>query len=251
MSTQRPHQSAIVIARGLRKRFGQLIALDGVDLTVGHCEVVVLVGPSGGGKSTLLRCLNGLERPDSGTIEISGNSVNARSADINALRAKTGMVFQQFNLFPHLTALENVALAPRVVLKLSKTDAQVRARENLDHVGLGEKLHSHPAELSGGQQQRVAIARALAMGPSVMLFDEPTSALDSEMIGEVLSVMRRLAEDGMTMVIVSHELGFVREIAHRVAFLEGGRIIASGSPQEMLVAPTHERIRKFIENVVR
>jgi len=239
-----------VTARQIVKRYGSLTALGGVDLEVAHSEVVALVGPSGSGKSTLLRCLNGLETVDSGTIEIAGKRLDTRAQTIHAVRAEVGMVFQQFNLFPHLTALENVALAPQVVRRLSREVARARAKEKLLRVGLGDKLDAHPAELSGGQQQRVAIARALAMHPHVMLFDEPTSALDTEMIGEVLAVMRDLALSGMTMVLVSHELNFVREVANRVAFLDAGSILEWGTPREMFDHPQHPRASEFFQKIL-
>lgn len=250
MTDRDPRSKPVVVARAVTKRFGELVALDAVDLEVTASEVVVFIGPSGGGKSTLLRCLNGLEKADSGSIEIAGVRLDTDSETVYAVRARTGMVFQQFNLFPHLNALDNVALAPRVVRRIAKDDARERARRQLDRVDLADKYDSYPAQLSGGQQQRVAIARALAMEPNVMLFDEPTSALDAEMIGEVLAVMKTLAEEGMTMIIVSHEIRFVREVAHRVAFLEAGKVIQQGTPEEMLVRPTHPRIAKFLAKVI-
>lgn len=239
-----------VQARGVCKHFGEFVALDQVDLDVSPSEVVALVGPSGAGKSTFLRCLNGLEGIDSGTILVAGQNVDARSPLIHTIRAQIGMVFQQFNLFPHLTARENVALAPRVVRGLSLSDAERLAEEKLTRVGLSHRFHAYPAELSGGQQQRVAIARSLAMQPKVMLFDEPTSALDSEMIGEVLAVMRDLAASGMTMIVVSHELGFVREAANRVAFLENGRIVECDTPAKMLNGAADPRVREFFQRVL-
>lgn len=239
-----------VQAERVCKRFGEFVALDNVDLHVLPSEVVALVGPSGAGKSTFLRCLNGLEAVDSGTITVAGQRVDARSPLIHTIRAQIGMVFQQFNLFPHLTARENVALAPNVVRGLSITDAEQLAEQKLVRVGLSHRLHAYPAELSGGQQQRVAIARSLAMQPKVMLFDEPTSALDSEMIGEVLAVMRDLAASGMTMIVVSHELGFVREAANRVAFFENGRILECDSPQKMLNGAADPRAREFFQRVL-
>lgn len=250
MSALRPEPDPrhAVVARGLCKRFGEFVALDHVDLDVAASEVVALVGPSGAGKSTLLRCINGLETLDSGTITVAGRTVDARSATIHTIRAQIGMVFQQFNLFPHLTARENVALAPRVVRGLSVSDAEHLAEEKLARVGLSHRLHAYPAELSGGQQQRVAIARSLAMHPQVMLFDEPTSALDSEMIGEVLAVMRDLASSGMTMIVVSHELGFVREVANRVAFFDNGRIIECDTPQRIMNGAADPRTRAFFQH---
>ncbi len=234
-----------VEAKELHKRFGDTVVLDNVSLEVSPSEVVALVGPSGAGKSTFLRCLNGLETVDSGVIVVAGQTVDARSATIHTIRAQIGMVFQQFNLFPHLSARDNVALAPQVVRGLSRADAERLADEKLARVGLSHRQHAFPAELSGGQQQRVAIARSLAMQPKVMLFDEPTSALDSEMIGEVLSVMRDLAASGMTMIVVSHELGFVREVANRVAFFDNGRIVECDTPQRILNGASDPRTREF------
>ncbi len=244
-----PTSGPMVMARGLCKRYGDFVALDHVDLDVTPSEVVVLVGPSGAGKSTFIRCLNGLEFIDSGSITVDGQNVDTRDESIHQIRAQIGMVFQQFNLFPHLTALENVALAPRVVLRLARAEAVERARKQLVRVGLADKTNNYPAELSGGQQQRVAIARSLAMEPKVMLFDEPTSALDAEMIGEVLGVMRDLAKSGMTMILVSHELGFVRDVAGRVAFFENGRILACDTPKNLLNGDAHARVRDFFQRV--
>lgn len=239
-----------VFAKGVCKKFGDFVALDNVDLEVSLSEVVALVGPSGAGKSTLLRCINGLEPIDSGTITVAGQLVDTRDSSIHTIRAQIGMVFQHFNLFPHLTARENVALAPRVVRGLSEIDSERLAEEKLARVGLTHKLAAYPAELSGGQQQRVAIARSLAMQPKLMLFDEPTSALDPEMIGEVLTVMRDLAESGMTMIVVSHELGFVREAATRVAFFDNGRIIEYDTPQKMLNGAADQRAREFFQRML-
>ncbi|MBI5866843.1 MAG: amino acid ABC transporter ATP-binding protein [candidate division Zixibacteria bacterium] len=244
------HDGPALRARGISKRFGDLVVVDALDLDVAVSEVVVMLGPSGSGKSTLLRCFNGLERLDAGIIEVGGVRLDPTCDTIHAVRAKVGMVFQQFNLFPHLNALDNVALAPRTVLKLPKEQALNQARERLERVGLSAKLDSYPAELSGGQQQRVAIARALAMDPQVMLFDEPTSALDPEMIGEVLAVMRDLAQSGMTMIVVSHEIGFAREVAHRVIFLDEGKILESGPPNQVLSAPRHPRAKEFFDKVL-
>lgn len=245
-----PSEKPAIQARNVCKRYDEFIALDMVNLDVTHSEVVALVGPSGAGKSTFLRCLNGLESIDAGSITVAGQNVDARSETIHTIRAQIGMVFQQFNLFPHLTARENVALAPHVVRGLSTADAEHLAEEKLARVGLSHKLHSYPAELSGGQQQRVAIARSLAMHPRVMLFDEPTSALDSEMIGEVLGVMRDLAASGMTMIVVSHELGFVREVANRVAFFENGRIVECDTPQKIMNGAADPRAREFFKRVL-
>ena len=237
-------------ARGVTKRFGDLLVVDHLDLDVAVSEVVVMIGPSGSGKSTLLRCLNGLERIDAGEIQVAGVHVNPEGSGIHEVRKIVGLVFQHFNLFPHLTALENVALAPRVVRGLSKEEATAIARKHLEQVDLAAKFGNYPAELSGGQQQRVAIARALAMNPKIMLFDEPTSALDPQMIGEVLAVMRDLAESGMTMVVVTHEIGFAREVANRLAFFDDGKIVEQGPPADVLNNPTHPRARAFFDTVL-
>jgi polar amino acid transport system ATP-binding protein len=222
-----------------------------VDLAVAAGEVVVVCGPSGSGKSTLIRTINRLEEVDSGTIRIDGQDVQARGIDVNKLREHIGFVFQQFNLFPHLTALGNITLAPIKVLKQSRATAEAKARELLARVGLAEKAHSYPSQLSGGQQQRVAIARALAMEPRIMLFDEPTSALDPEMIGEVLKVIRDLARDGMTMIVVTHEMGFAREVADRVVFMDHGRIVETAPPEQFFSAPASERAQRFLAQVLR
>jgi polar amino acid transport system ATP-binding protein len=234
----------------LHKHFGKLHVLRGITTEVQRGEVVVLIGPSGCGKSTLLRCLNRLEQPTSGSIRVNGIEVTSPQADLRAVRRQVGMVFQRFHLFPHLTARENVALAPRHVLKIAEEEAQEQAQELLKRVGLANKAEAFPAQLSGGQQQRVAIARALAMQPQVMLFDEPTSALDPELVGEVLEVMRDLAREGMTMCVVTHEMAFAEEVAHRVLFLDEGLIIEEGSPQQMFNAPRHERTRTFLQRVL-
>jgi ABC-type polar amino acid transport system ATPase subunit len=239
-----------VALRGVTKRFGEVVALDGIDLEVRPGEVVVLIGPSGSGKSTLLRCVNGLEVPDRGVVEIDGAPMDVHRKDVDRLRAEVGMVFQNFNLFPHLTVLENVTLAPRLVRGRSRAEAARRAMELLERVGVADKRDVHPDMLSGGQKQRVAIARALAMDPVAMLFDEPTSALDPEMVGEVLSVMRGLAADGMTMLVASHEMGFAREVAHRVLFLDHGRIVEQGTPAQIFDAPREERTRAFLSAVL-
>jgi ABC-type polar amino acid transport system ATPase subunit len=235
-----------VEVRGLSKRYGSLEVLRAVDLTVAAGEVVCVIGPSGSGKSTLLRCLAYLERPDAGTIALDGEQVDESRSGMRVLRERLGMVFQQFNLFPHKSALENVALAPREVLGLSRAAANERARTLLAQVGLGDKESEYPARLSGGQQQRVAIARALAMEPEVMLFDEVTSALDPELVKEVLDVMRRLAEDGMTMVVVTHEMGFARGVADRVVFMDNGAIVEQGTPAQVLDDPQSPRTRRFL-----
>lgn len=238
----------MISVRGLEKSFGETRVLRGVDLDVNAGEVVALIGPSGSGKSTLLRCLNGLAWPDRGAIEVGGEALTKKSA--RRVREKAGMVFQQWNLFPHRTALENVVEGPRYVKRMPAGEAEAKARALLERVGLSDKSASYPAELSGGQQQRVAIARALAMDPDVMLFDEATSALDPETVGEVLKVMRDLAEGGMTMVVVTHEMGFAREVADRVAFLDGGVIATLGSPREVFESED-ERLRAFLAGFAR
>ena len=242
--------TAAIEIRELHKYFGDLEVLKGIDFHVDEGEVVCVIGPSGSGKSTLLRCINRLEEPTSGTILIEGEDITDEEADVDALRTKIGMVFQQFNLFPHLDVLHNLTIAQRRVLKRSKEDAQAIAREVLERVGLSDKIDEFPARLSGGQQQRVAIARALAMKPDMMLFDEPTSALDPELVGEVLDVMRGLADDGMTMMVVTHEMGFAQEAADRVIFLDEGIVMEEGPPSQVLVAPKTERARRFLRMVV-
>ncbi|MGQ9457322.1 MAG: amino acid ABC transporter ATP-binding protein [Anaerolineae bacterium] len=240
----------IIQARDVRKSFGRVRALRGVSFDVYRGEVVVIIGPSGSGKSTLLRCINHLEKPDAGTIIVDGIPVDDERTNINKVRAEVGMVFQSFNLFPHLTALENVMLAQRVVRKRSAEEAERIAREELAKVGIPEKADSYPSQLSGGQQQRVAIARALAMQPKIMLFDEPTSALDPEMIKEVLDVMLQLAREGMTMVVVSHEMGFVRAAADRILFMDEGQIIEETTPELLFTAPKHERTKQFLSKIL-
>ncbi|PWB68495.1 peptide ABC transporter ATP-binding protein [candidate division GN15 bacterium] len=231
-------------------RFGVLAALDHLSLTVEKGEVVCIIGPSGSGKSTLLRCLNALEDIQEGSIEIEGLRLDRQHKDIHKIRLDVGMVFQQFNLFPHLNALDNVNLAQIVVRGRTRYEATVISKELLGKVGLTDKIDSYPSQLSGGQKQRVAIARALAMNPKVMLFDEATSALDPEMIGEVLEVMKQLAREGMTMLVVTHEIGFAREVAHRILFLENGRIVEEGPPQELLTSPKNQRTREFLAKVL-
>ena len=235
--------------RGIVKRFGGTTVLDGIDLDVARGEVVTLIGPSGAGKSTLLRCINGLERVTEGSIEVAGQPLQYDEKHLNRLRARIGMVFQAFNLFPHMTVRENVAVAQRDVLGRSRGDATQRAQELLDRVGLAHKIDAYPDSLSGGQQQRVAIARALAMDPAVMLFDEPTSALDPELVGEVLGVMRDLASEGMTMVVVTHEMRFARQAADRVVLLADGGIAEQGPPTQVLQQPTSERGRAFLQEL--
>ncbi|GAA4518489.1 amino acid ABC transporter ATP-binding protein [Actinoallomurus oryzae] len=234
----------------LHKSFGDLEVLRGIDLEVGAGEVVCVIGPSGSGKSTLLRCVNLLEQPTSGKVVVDGVELTDPECDIDAVRRRIGMVFQQFNLFPHLSVLANVMIAQRKVLRRSAAEAEKIARANLERVGLADKIGAYPAQLSGGQQQRVAIARALAMGPAVMLFDEPTSALDPELVGDVLAVMRSLALDGMTMMVVTHEMSFAREVADRVVFMDGGVIVEEGPAAEVIGAPASERARTFLSRVL-
>jgi polar amino acid transport system ATP-binding protein len=240
----------VIAVERLCKSFGNNEVLRGIDLAVAEREVVCVIGPSGSGKSTLLRCINRLEEPTSGRVVVDGVEVTGAGVDLDRVRTSMGMVFQQFNLFPHRTALGNVTLALRTVLKLSKDDADARGREVLAAVGMGDKADAHPIRLSGGQQQRVAIARALAMRPKVMLFDEATSALDPELVGEVLGVMRGLAEAGMTMVVVTHEMGFAREVADRVVFMDGGVVVEEGPPGQVLGAPREERTKSFLAKVL-
>ena len=241
----------LVELRDVRKSFGDNVVLDGIDLAVERGEAVVIAGPSGSGKSTLLRCINGLEEVDSGAVLFDGRPVDPRSKAIGRIRADIGMVFQQFNLFPHKTVLQNIALAPVKVKGLPAADAERRGRELLERVGIPEKADASPADLSGGQQQRVAIARALAMDPKLMLFDEPTSALDPEMIREVLDVMRELARGGMTMIVVTHEMAFAEEVADRIVFMADGRVLEQGAPAAVLREPQHERTQRFLEAVLR
>jgi polar amino acid transport system ATP-binding protein len=243
-------EQPMIVIRDLRKHFGSIRAVNGVSLTVERGEVVVIIGPSGSGKSTLLRCVNYLEVPTSGDIWVDSIHLTGRREDINAIRTEVGMVFQLFNLFPHLTVLENVMLAQRVVRKRNKEEAERTAREQLVKVGIPEKADSYPGQLSGGQQQRVAIARALAMNPKIMMFDEPTSALDPEMIKEVLDVMLDLAKGGMTMLVVSHEMGFVKAAADRVVFMDEGVVIEETTPEELYANPKHERTRLFLSKIL-
>ncbi|PZG15093.1 amino acid ABC transporter ATP-binding protein [Nonomuraea aridisoli] len=234
----------------LHKYFGKNEVLKGIDMTVEPGQVVCVIGPSGSGKSTLLRCVNLLEQPTYGKVFVQGVEVTDPDVDIDAVRRHIGMVFQQFNLFPHMTALQNVMIAQQRVLRRSKREAEVIARENLDKVGVGAKCDALPGQLSGGQQQRVAIARALAMSPGLMLFDEPTSALDPELVGDVLTVMRKLAEEGMTMLVVTHEMGFAREVADRVVFMDGGVVVEDGPPAQVIGDPQQERTRAFLHRVL-
>ncbi|HEX6947897.1 MAG TPA: amino acid ABC transporter ATP-binding protein [Acidimicrobiia bacterium] len=233
----------------LHKYFGSLEVLKGIDFKVDRGEVVCVVGPSGSGKSTLLRCINLLEEPTSGQVLIDGIDITDPSVDIDQMRTRIGMVFQQFNLFPHLTVLRNLTIAQEKVLKRSREEAEKVAMEMLERVGVADKAREYPIRCSGGQQQRVAIARSLCMGPEMMLFDEPTSALDPELVGEVLDVMRSLARDGMTMMVVTHEMGFARDVADRVVFMDDGVVVEEGPPQEVLVAPRSERARRFLRMV--
>lgn len=242
---------ALVEVRNLHKRFGPVEVLRGVELTVQAGEVVVFVGPSGCGKSTLLRCLSGLEVPSEGTVEVGGLVVRDDPRTLNALHRRVGMVFQRFHLFPHLSALENVTLAPRKVLGMSDAEASALAQRMLAMVRMDHRASAYPAQLSGGQQQRVAIARALAMKPELMLFDEPTSALDPELVGEVLEVMRELAREGMTMCVVTHEMAFAEDVAHRVLFMDSGLISEEGSPSELLRNPKNPRTREFLGRLLR
>jgi len=241
---------AAIDVRQLHKYFGDLEVLKGIDFHVARGEVVCVIGPSGSGKSTLLRCVNRLEEPTSGTIVVEGEDVTDRDCDVDLVRTKIGMVFQQFNLFGHLTVLRNLTIAQVRVLKRSKLEAEQVAMANLERVGLSEKAHVYPAQLSGGQKQRVAIARALSMNPAMMLFDEPTSALDPELVGEVLQVMRDLATEGMTMMVVTHEMGFAREVADRVVFMDDGIVVEENTPAELLGNPRNERTRRFLSMVL-
>ena len=243
--------SRAIEIRGLRKSFGTLKVLNGIDFTVEHGQLVCIIGKSGSGKSTLLRCINLLETPNSGQILVDGMDLTDSDVDIDAARRHIGMVFQQFNLFPHLSVVRNVSIALEKVMKRSRAESERIARSGLQRVGLEDKANAFPAQLSGGQQQRVAIARALAMEPKVMLFDEPTSALDPELVGEVLTVMRKLAEDGMTMVVVTHEMGFARELADRVVFMDSGVIVEDGPPEQVIGSPVHERTQVFLRRVLR
>ena len=238
----------MISIKGLCKAFGDNLVLKGIDLEVADKEVVVIIGPSGSGKSRLLRSINYLDVPSKGKISIDGKELSA--ADINRVRAEVGMVFQRFNLFPHMTVLDNITLAPRKVRKTAREEAEKDARMLLEKVGLADKAEAYPEQLSGGQQQRVAIARALAMKPRLMLFDEPTSALDPEMVKEVLDVMRSLAAEGMTMVIVTHEMGFAREVGDRLLFVDDGRIIEQGVPKEVFEHPKEERTKNFLSKVL-
>jgi len=240
----------LIDAKNVKKSFGKNLVLKGVSLSVKPKEVVVIMGASGSGKSTFLRCLNGLEKVDSGEVYINNVEITHNKTNLNLVRREVGMVFQHFNLFAHLTAIDNITIGPIKVLRKSKEEAHRVAIELLKKVGLEEKANHYPDELSGGQQQRVAIARALAMNPIVMLFDEPTSALDPEMVGEVLNVMRSLAKEGMTMIVVTHEMGFAREVGDRVVFMDDGQIVEEGTPQEIFTNPKQERTKQFISKIL-
>ena len=242
--------SGMIVIRNLVKNFHGVSAVSGVSLTVGAGKVVVIIGPSGSGKSTVLRCINHLETPTSGDIWVDGIKLTHNSRDINAVRAEVGMVFQQFNLFPHLTTLDNIMLAQKIVRRRNRAEAQQMAHAQLDRVGIPEKADSYPGQLSGGQQQRVAIARALAMNPKIMLFDEPTSALDPEMIKEVLDVMLKLAKEGMTMVVVTHEMGFARNAADEIIFMDRGAVVERGTPADFFQSPREERTRQFLSQIL-
>lgn len=240
----------MIEVKNLEKSFGKNHVLRGINETINEGEVVCIIGPSGSGKSTFLRCLNLLEQPTSGEVILDGEKINAPDRDIDKIREKLGMVFQNFNLFPHMSVLDNITMAPIKVKGQARGEAEAEARRLLDVVGLLDKAEAYPSSLSGGQKQRVAIARALAMKPEIMLFDEPTSALDPEMVGEVLAVMKQLAEDGMTMVIVTHEMGFAREVADRVLFIDGGVILEHGTPEEIFGNPQNERTQTFLSMVL-
>jgi len=241
----------IIEFKAVHKFFGKQHVLRGIDATIAEGEIVVIIGPSGSGKSTMLRCINRLEKVDQGELLVDGVDVASPRTDLNRVRRETGMVFQSFNLFPHMTVLENLMLAPRKVRKVSAGEAEKAARALLERVGIAQKADAYPTQLSGGQQQRVAIARALAMSPKIMLFDEPTSALDPEMIQEVLNVMRDLAQSGMTMVIVTHEMGFAREMADRVIFMDGGVIVEEGPPLRLFETPAEERTKLFLSKIFK
>ncbi|MGN0420508.1 MAG: amino acid ABC transporter ATP-binding protein [Acetatifactor sp.] len=240
----------MITVRNLHKHFGDLVVLNGIDEHISQGEVVAIIGPSGSGKSTFLRCLNLLETVTEGEVYVDDERINDPKVDVNKIRQKMGMVFQQFNLFPHMTIMENITLAPVLLKKMTKEQAIEKGKELLKRVNLSEKADAYPASLSGGQKQRVAIARALAMNPEIMLFDEPTSALDPEMVGEVLDVMKDLAKSGMTMVIVTHEMGFAREVATRVLFMDQGVVMESGTPEEVFGNPKNERTRNFLAKVL-
>lgn len=241
----------VIKVKNLYKKFGNLDVLKGIDEDIKKGEVVVIIGPSGSGKSTFLRCLNLLENPSSGDIMFEGKSITDKNTDINKVREKMGMVFQQFNLFPHLTVLENITIAPIKVKNIASEEAEKIAMSLLKRIGLEDKAYNYPNQLSGGQKQRIAIIRALAMSPDLMLFDEPTSALDPEMVGEVLEVMQSLAKDGMTMIVVTHEMGFAKEVGDRVIFMDDGKIVETGTPDKIFNNPEHPRTQDFLRKVIR
>ena len=240
----------MIEVKNLIKRFGGEVVLNDISETIAQGEKIVIIGPSGAGKSTFLRCLNLLERPDGGRIFFNGLDITAEKTNVDELRAKMGMVFQHFNLFPHLTVLQNITLAPVTLKRQTKSEAEANAMKFLTRIGLADKAATYPSKLSGGQKQRIAIVRSLAMNPDVMLFDEPTSALDPEMVGEVLNLMKELAEEGMTMAVVSHEMGFAREVATRVLFMDGGVIAESGTPDDIFNRPKCERLQQFLKSVL-
>lgn len=240
----------MIVTKNLMKAFGDHVVLNGISETIEKGEKVVVIGPSGSGKSTFLRCLNLLEVPTGGEVWFEENNITDKDSDINLIRRKMGMVFQQFNLFPHLSVMENITLAPVKLGIMTKTEAEQKAMELLTRIGLTEKARAYPNQLSGGQKQRIAIIRALAMNPDVMLFDEPTSALDPEMVGEVLDLMVQLAEEGMTMVVVTHEMGFAKKVATRVLFMDEGRIVEQNTPEEFFEHPTHPRLQEFLSKVL-
>ena len=244
------NENALIQVQDLKKSFGTQVVLDGITTEIDQGEVVAIIGPSGCGKSTFLRSLNLLEEPTSGTILFEGTDITDKSVDINKMRQKIGMVFQQFNLFPNYTIQNNITLAPVKLALMTQQEAEKKAKELLERVGLPERANDYPSQLSGGQKQRIAIARALAMNPDVMLFDEPTSALDPEMVGEVLELMRELARDGMTMVVVTHEMGFAREVANRVLFIDEGKIQEENTPEEFFANPKNPRLREFLSKVL-
>ena len=244
------NENALIQVQDLKKSFGTQVVLDGITTEIDQGEVVAIIGPSGCGKSTFLRSLNLLEEPTSGTILFEGTDITDKSVDINKMRQKIGMVFQQFNLFPNYTIQDNITLAPVKLGLMTQQEAEKKAKELLERVGLPERANDYPSQLSGGQKQRIAIARALAMNPDVMLFDEPTSALDPEMVGEVLELMRELARDGMTMVVVTHEIGFAREVANRVLFIDEGKIQEENTPEEFFANPKNPRLREFLSKVL-
>lgn len=241
----------LIKVEGLKKAFGKNIVLDGIDIDINRGDVVVIIGPSGSGKSTFLRTLNLLEQPTNGHIHFDGKDITDSKADINLHRQKVGMVFQQFNLFPNMTILRNLTIAPMKLLKQPRAEAEANAMKLLERVGLADRANDYPSQLSGGQKQRVAIVRALCMNPEVMLFDEPTSALDPEMVGEVLDVMKSLAKAGMTMAVVTHEMGFAREVGNRVIFIDDGQIIEQGTPQELFDNPQNPRLKDFLGKVLK